>query len=221
MSTVNINLQAKDLTASGGQGVVDPTPDTLVQRTSTGAIKATDATTDNEVVNKKQFDEGLAGKVDKITTPNYVYVTSAQGEQTGAPKEVTPVEWSIMQRGDGGRSQVNEPVADKDITNKGYVDTGLAGKVDIVESSGTEAYGHNGAEQTKFPLSYNPARFSIVYRDGNGRSKIADPVDNKDVANKEYVDTAIATATVLVSPNGTKYKVTVGDDGILSATVIT
>lgn len=155
MSTVNINLQAKDLTASGGQGVVDPTPDTLVQRTSTGAIKATEATTDNEAINKKQFDEGLAGKVD------------------------------------------------------------------LLESSGTEAYGHNGAEQTKFPLSYNPARFSILYRDGNGRSKIADPIDNKDVANKEYVDTAIATAAVLVSPNGTKYKISVNDDGTLTTTVTT
>lgn len=154
MSTVNINLQAKDLTASGGQGVVDPTPDTLVQRTSTGAIKAADATADNELTTKKQVDTGLAGKVNKITTPNYIYVTDAQGEQGGAPKAVNPVEWSIMQRGDGGRSQVNDPVADKDI------------------------------------------------------------------ANKEYVDNAIAAA-VLTSPNGTKYKITVGDDGILSTTVIT
>ena len=67
MSTVNINLQAKDLTASGGQGVVDPTPDTLVQRTSTGAIKATDATTDNEAVNKGQMDSALDGLRSDIT----------------------------------------------------------------------------------------------------------------------------------------------------------
>lgn len=220
MSTVNINLQAKDLTASGGQGVVDPTPDTLVQRTSTGAIKATDATTDNEVVNKKQFDKGLDSKLDKITTPNYVYVTSAQGEQAGAPKAITPDEWSIMQRGNGGRSQVNEPVDNKDIANKEYIDTGLESKLDKTTELQV-VYARNSAGVDK-PLKYDySATPTVAVRGAEGRLKVGTPTANNDATTKEYVDTAIATATVLVSPNGTKYKISVNDDGTLTTTVTT
>lgn len=108
MSTVNINFQAKDLTASGGQGVVDPTLDTLVQRTATGAIKATDATTDNEAVNKGQMDTALDGKVDaSIVNKNPTGNTIAQRTSIGTLKATTP--------------QAND-----ELTTKGYVDNAIA-----------------------------------------------------------------------------------------------
>lgn len=156
MSTVNINLQAKDLTASGGQGVVDPTPNTLVQRTSTGAIKAADATADNELTTKKQVDTGLANKLDIITGKTaIVYVNGSQG-------------------------------------NPSLV-----------------AY------------TTEPTPYTVVYRGANGVIKVGTPTYKTHATTKEYVDNAIAAAAVLTSPNGTKYKITVGDDGILSTTVIT
>ena len=155
MSTVNINLQAKDLTASGGQGVVDPTPDTLVQRTSTGAIKATDATTDNEVVNKQQFD------------------------------------------------------------------TGLGGKLNIITNTGFYAYTHNGAGQNQMQITDGRTGSTLMRRNGSGQTEVGTPTSDYQAANKKYVDDAIVTATVLTSPNGTKYKITVGDDGVLTTTVTT
>lgn len=155
MSTVNINLQAKDLTASGGTGVVDPTPDTLVQRTSTGAIKATDATTDNEVVNKQQFDTGLEGKLDKTTNKQVVYITN---------------------------------------------------------SLGTDA---------TLPYEYKPNTGTIAVRDAKGVLQVGTPTADNHATTKKYVDDGLANATVLTSPNGTKYKITVGDDGVLTTTVIT
>lgn len=155
MSTVNINLQAKDLTASGGQGVVDPTPDTLVQRTSTGAIKATDATTDNEVVNKQQFDTGLANKLDKTTNKQVVYITNSLGADATLPYE------------------------------------------------------------------YKPNTGTIAVRDAKGVLLVGTPTADNHATTKKYVDDGLANVTVLVSPNGTKYKITVGDDGVLTTTVIT
>lgn len=154
MSTVNINLQAKDLTASGGTGVVDPTPDTLVQRTSTGAIKATDATTDNEVVNKQQFDTGLEGKLDKTTELQVVYARNSVG--------------------------VNSPL--------------------------------------KYDYNATP---TVAVRGAGGRLKVGTPTADEEATTKKYVDDGLANATVLTSPNGSKYKITVGDDGVLTTTVIT
>lgn len=61
---------------------------------------------------------------------------------------------------------------------------------------------------------------SVIGRDWSGRAQVNEPVKDKDIANKKYVDNAIATAAVLVSPNGTKYKITVDDTGTLSATEI-
>lgn len=43
-------------------------------------------------------------------------------------------------------------------------------------------------------------------------------IGDKEVATKEYVDNKAATALILSSPNGTKFSITVGDDGVLTAT---
>ena len=64
-----------------------------------------------------------------------------------------------------------------------------------------------------------------VFNDGavktpNARRYTTDGSDNKRLTTKEYVDDAIATAVVLVSPNGTKYKITVDNTGTLSTTEI-
>ena len=125
MSTVNINLQAKDLTASGGQGVVDPTPDTLVQRTSTGAIKATDATTDNEAVNKGQMDNALDGKVNKTTAKQVVYARDSAGKDIALSYD-SEATVGVAVRGQNGVLKVGTPVANNDATTKEYVDNAIA-----------------------------------------------------------------------------------------------
>ena len=143
MSTVNINLQAKDLTASGGQGVVDPTPNTLVQRTSTGAIKATDATTDNEAVNKGQMDTALAGKLNKLTGIQAAYINDSKGNVTLRRYEYEAAGATIAIRGDNGALKVGIPRADNDATTKKYVDDAIAnapagGWTTVIDKTWTE-----------------------------------------------------------------------------------
>lgn len=160
MSTVNINLQAKDLTASGGQGVVDPTPNTLVQRTSTGAIKATDATTDNEVVNKQQMEEGLAGKLDKTTSKQVVYARNSVGEDTTLFYSYAATA-SVAVRGDKGVLQVGTPTADNHATTKKYVDdaikTAPGGWKTILDKTWTEDETTNYSITIDIPTEYQKA----------------------------------------------------------------
>lgn len=63
-----------------------------------------------------------------------------------------------------------------------------------------------------------------VYSDGKGVftpfATAYSSTDTKRLTTKEYVDTAIATAAILVSPNGTKYKISVNDDGSLTTNKI-
>lgn len=144
MSTVNINLQAKDLTASGGQGVVDPVPDTLVQRTSTGAIKATDATTDNEAVNKGQMDTALDGKVD---------TSSVDKNPTGS---------TIAQRTSIGTLKAANPQANDELTTKEYVDNAIAtaptgGWTTIIDKTWTEDEATNYSVFIDIPAEYQKA----------------------------------------------------------------
>lgn len=263
MSTVNINLQAKDLTASGGQGVVDPTPDTLVQRTSTGAIKATDATTDNEAVNKGQMDSALDGKVDKTYEPFKIYGTGSNGEPTlynqvsgGAVKFTLPL------RNEKGAIVAANPTQNNELTTKEYVDNLVqqgsggstengvfTGSVTIGDPNADSSGGTNtkitdrtidmwsraGGEELKITLGDDP---NVYYRNrGQSKSGSAKFEDIVNVANA-YGDASfyltpftvdnlksntieVQDELILKSPNGTKYKITVGDDGVLTATTIT
>lgn len=163
MSTVNINLQAKDLTASGGQGVVDPTPDTLVQRTSTGAIKATDATTDNEAVNKGQMDTALDGKLDKTNETEKIYGTNYQGIQYLYPlKTVSPAAYSVPLRTVKGAIVAANPTQNNELTTKEYVDNAIAtaptgGWVTVIDKTWTEDETTNYAIYLDIPTEYQRA----------------------------------------------------------------
>lgn len=78
------------------------------------------------------------------------------------------------------------------VLGAGYKDNSTG---NIVRRNAFEVY-PNGAVMTPFATTYSST-------------------DTKRLTTKEYVDSAIATAAVLVSPNGTKYKISVNDDGSL------
>lgn len=163
MSTVNINLQAKDLTASGGQGVVDPTPNTLVQRTSTGAIKATDATTDNEAVNKGQMDTALDGKVDKTTESARIYGTGPNGEPHLYEQNVTElIPYSVPIRNGNGAIVASNPTQDNELTTKKYVDDAIktaptGGWTTVIDKTWTEDESTDYRIDIDIPVEYQKA----------------------------------------------------------------
>ena len=79
----------------------------------------------------------------------------------------------------------------QDSTNpvkSGGVYTALSGKVDK-SSTADRIYGTNGSgNQTTIPYSTAPNN-GLIYRDANGRAQVEAPSANKDIANKNYVDT--------------------------------
>ena len=71
----------------------------------------------------------------------------------------------------------------------------IDGKLD--KKTGTTTYPqayikNTNGQQTMFSVTPSSAASTIVIRNANGNAKIAEPTDNKDIANKSYVDTADA-----------------------------
>ncbi len=99
---------------------------------------------------------------------------------------------TIMVRDASGRSKVSDPADNKDIANKGFVEsiTGLLSnlttsvKTNIVAAindhkskTGTNAHGAT--------VAATPGQ--IITRDDNGRAQVADPAADDDIANKGWV----------------------------------
>lgn len=262
MSTVNINLQAKDLTASGGQGVVDPTPNTLVQRTSTGAIKATDATTDNEAINKGQMDTALEGKVDKTTEPLKFYGTDSNGNPYLYQQESSAVAWTVPIRNGNGALVAANPTQNNELTTKEYVDNlvqqGSGGSTEngvftnsvtvgdpdanstggtntVITATSINMWSRAGGEELTITLGddpnvyyrsrsqskYGSANFEDIVNVANAYAGASFYLTPFTVDNLKTNTIEVQNELILKSPNGTKYKITVGDDGVLTTATIT
>ena len=66
-------------------------------------------------------------------------------------------------------------------------------KLTTIEKAGSIVYGRSsvGTEEGVNYRSSAQYGSDLIYRDANGRAEIKDPVNNLDIANKEYVDTTI------------------------------
>src|SRR5271165_3592557 len=78
---------------------------------------------------------------------------------------VAPTANKVCLRDANGRSQMNDPAVNSDISTKNYVDN-VAG-TNLATSS------------------------VLMRRDGSGRAKVVDPAVSTDIATKNYVDTEI------------------------------
>lgn len=122
MSTVNINLQAKDLTASL-TGAVDPTPDTVAQRSGTGTLKATTPSANNDLTTKQYVDSVSNTKVSAVATANKIYGTDANGNAyvyTQTAGQAT--RFTVVLRDTNGCVKCATPQSDNDAATKAYVD---------------------------------------------------------------------------------------------------
>ena len=94
---------------------------------------------------------------------------------------------SIIQRDSNGRAKIKTPVDRAEIANKGYVDGGF-----VAKRTGSDAtvyvYGYNNNGDVAVPTSFGVLSDSVVVRDSNGRTKVADPEGQNDAVNKAYVD---------------------------------
>ena len=190
-------------------------------RDGMGGLQVPTAQNDNQAVNKRQMDVALDGKVDKTTEHFIFYGTDSNGEPYYYRQDATdPTKWSVPIRNGNGSIVAANPTQDNELTTKKYVDTALQGKVDKTTES-FKIYG-TALNGTLVMIGYStdPRPDTIAFRSTNGALKVGTPTADNHATTKKYVDNAIATAAVLVSPNGTKYKIAVDDAGTLSATEI-
>ena len=109
-----------------------------------------------------------------------------------------------------------------------HVDVSLESKLDKVSSLTYEAYVHVGNIQSTMPFTASMDNSAggdcavLLGRDSNGRAQVNEPVEDKDIANKKYVDTAISATdiseiakdyTVLNSKNWSTTYANTGDIG--------
>lgn len=138
-------------------------------------------------------------KVDRlapIASGRSVYTVTADGEIELIRSSHTVVPYTYITRTSAGQADIADPTDDDHITNKRYVDEGLAGKVDKIDnfSTVTGVYAVDGSNEHKLinVTNKNYVR-TIVWRDVNGHAMINDPTEYLHIANKKYVDEQIAT----------------------------
>lgn len=91
----------------------------------------------------------------------------------------------------GPLSISQDPAGNDDLTRKAYVDGQVATR--IAKIAGVNRLYTNDSAGNPSSLNYtsSPTTSTMAFRDGNGRSKFADPSDPLDAANKGYVDTGL------------------------------
>lgn len=133
-------------------------------------------------------------KIDKVTEPYRLYGTDGNGEQTSRALDFFHnfQPQSIPVRAVNGAIRTPAPTLDNEAANKKYVDDAVSGvgdnKVDKTGEAnkiyGTDSHG----EQVVYSAASSVSSETVVVRTVDGRIKSSTPVDDVDVANKEYVD---------------------------------
>lgn len=164
-----------------------------------------------DAINYKQFvtalEKKLNRKVERAEGDNNIYVYTSEpvgGEEIrSATSKNYPM--SVVMRNSDGRAEIATPLNDEDITNKKYVENRLKTKLDKIEitegkfKAYVSGYDNSGSKQMSFDIDSASSHDSFVFRDSNGRAKIANPVDDEDITNKKYVDDNLKTKADLVN----------------------
>ena len=197
MAFVGARLEEGNLvfTLQNGQEVSVPIGDVLGGLVTSGALaQSLSGNEEDKAPSVKAVNEGLGGKVDKVTDPWIAYTTDDNGNTV--PKKLTgnPAAGGVVLYNEGGIVKTNAPVADIDCANKGYVDKGLAGKLNVKNPNGMWAYTTENGTQTERRLVTSPSAWSIPVYGTGGVLYTNDPLkknqtnEEKVCANVAYVD---------------------------------
>lgn len=152
-----------------------------------------------------------------------VYAVSYTGEQYMLKANPNEGGNQLVQRDSSGRARVNEPVNEKDIANKKYVDDVANTKLDAITTTGTYRAYCVTADGQPSSRAINPNNYPIQiaqyssnktggvedFGGAGGCLTCSDPVNPYHTANKKYVDDAIANASALYKRT---LKLVVGED---------
>lgn len=216
VSGTNIKtINGESVLGSGNISITTPIDNTLSD-TSTNAVQ-------NKIV-KAAID----GKLNKTTGKQVVYTSNSAGNPSSLPYTTDATNNTIVLRQNNGAIKTGAPVANNDATTKEYVDNASNGKLDKISSLTYEAYVHVGNIQSTMPYTASMDNSAggdcvvLLGRDSNGRAQVNEPVEDKDIANKKYVDDAISATdiseiakdyTVLNSKNWSTTYANTGDIG--------
>ena len=201
----------------GIQYMESPFEGTIPIRDGIGSLQVPTAQDATQAVNKGQMDTALDGKVDKTTEHFIFYGTDSNGEPYYYRQDaMDPTKWSVPIRNGYGAIVANRAQQDMEVVNLIQMNTALAGKADKLTGIQAAYINDSKGKLTLRRYDYEAAQATIAIRGDDGALKVGTPTADNHATTKKYVDDAIATAAVLVSPNGTKYKLTVSDDGTLS-----
>ena len=105
--------------------------DTLATRGTNGVLKVGTPSDNADATTKLYVDDGLSGKLDKVTTGDSTRAYVVNGSNQQAMIAITEGSYAgtIAYRGTNGILNVGTPTADAHATTKKYVDDGLATKV--------------------------------------------------------------------------------------------
>lgn len=159
-----------------------------------------DPVSDSNIPSEKLTKDTLDTKLDKVTsTSSYsrAYAVNTSGGQ---------IMWNVVQdsayansiarRTPEGKLFTATPVAGDDgniATNKTYVDTLGATKVDKTNSASKVYVTDGSGEQTNVPYDTNATASTIPIRDSNGVISVGTPTANAHATTKDYVDTGLGT----------------------------
>lgn len=180
----------------------------IVQYSEDGKLQTNAPTKDLDCTNKKYVDDNYVGKV---TTANRVYITDKDGLADTAALAYSPIAYGVAAYDEGRRITTNEPVDNLDCTNKKYVDDNYVKKIENLSSFDKVYTVKKSTQEQSFTYVDNEASIILgslpVYigaevgetePSGSGRLVCYTPVQPWQVANKKYVDDAVAAGGATV-----------------------
>lgn len=199
-----------------------PADGAIAKRDYIGSVQVPTAQDATQAVNKGQMDTALDGKVDKTTERFIFYGTDSNGQPYYYRQESSKAtKFTVPLRNGNGAIVANRAEQDMELVPLIQMNTALQDKLNKI-SLGRRIYGtdNSGSQTTHTYSMEDSTRYTIPMRNNHGAIVAGNPTQNNELTTKEYVDNAIATAVILVSPNGTKYKISVNDDGSLTTNKI-
>lgn len=168
---------------------------TYVKRRPNGNIVTALVPVNNEdTTSKKYVDDLAATKVNKTNVKTQLYGTHTDGSPNTIEYSSAVKQYTVMYRYTNGRCKVGEPVTADDCATKNYVDNAVANKVSKTTSQNKLYATDDTGASTTIDYSYEAESNHIVKRGIYGNIKVADPVEETDAVNKNYVDNAVTNA---------------------------
>lgn len=164
------------------------------------------------LIPKSIFETKLLNTVSKSNVNQIIYGTGTSGLQVVIPYTHLLSTYSLMFRDSSGCTFVGDPIEDGHAATKKYVDNVTSGFVKAVIPSEKNVYYFPSLSVNKDnTVSYwsikgtpEPSGEKVVIRSKQGRAQMQDPVEDMDIANKQYVDGNFVSLTDDQTIFGTK-----------------